>query len=184
MPRLDPRALGEHGMIRSLRRRARSGASRWREGIGDDAAILKPRAGREIVVTTDSLVENVHFRWSSTDPRSLGRKALLVSLSDVAAMGASPLGCLLNLSLPVDTDPERLAQAHDFVTLVNRLFRHPDRIRVHHRDLPRQRLTARKSVAVGNDFIDDALRERFLGRHAVLPAEQQFLRTFGIDVPG
>jgi thiamine-monophosphate kinase len=69
-------------------------------GIGDDAALLRLRRGEELVATTDALVEGVHFRWRSQGPRSVGRRALAVSLSDLAAMGARPLGCLLALAAP------------------------------------------------------------------------------------
>ncbi len=59
-------------------------------GIGDDAAIWHPTPGRSIVVTTDALVEGVHFRLDWTDWKSLGHKMLAVNLSDIAAMGARP----------------------------------------------------------------------------------------------
>jgi thiamine-monophosphate kinase len=59
-------------------------------GIGDDAAIWTPAAGRDLVVTTDALVENVHFRLDWTDWQSLGHKMLAVNVSDIAAMGARP----------------------------------------------------------------------------------------------
>ncbi len=68
-------------------------------GIGDDAAILQPPAGCQLVVTTDTLVEGVHF-FADTDPVALGHKALAVNLSDLAAMGAEPAWFLLNLTLP------------------------------------------------------------------------------------
>lgn len=68
-------------------------------GIGDDAAILQPPAGHHLVVTTDTLVEGVHF-LPDTDPAALGHKALTVNLSDLAAMGAEPAWFLLNLTLP------------------------------------------------------------------------------------
>ena len=74
----------------------------WRASIGDDGAVLRARAGRELVLTADALVEGVHFRWGTTDARSLGRKALAVNLSDLGAMGATPLGFLLTLSLPAE----------------------------------------------------------------------------------
>ena len=72
------------------------------EGIGDDAAVLRPRAGSDLVVTTDLLVEGVDFRLDKgwTSPRDLGHKALAVSLSDVAAMGARPRFCLLSVGVP------------------------------------------------------------------------------------
>ncbi|OYY74828.1 MAG: thiamine-phosphate kinase [Gammaproteobacteria bacterium 28-57-27] len=73
-------------------------------GIGDDAALLQPTPNHHLVVTTDTLVEGVHF-LADDDPASLGHKALAVNLSDLAAMGARPRWVLLNLSLPtVDED--------------------------------------------------------------------------------
>ncbi len=68
--------------------------------IGDDAAILSPTAGRELVVATDTLNEGIHF-LPGADPQALGHKALAVNLSDIAAMGARPRWALLSLSLPV-----------------------------------------------------------------------------------
>jgi thiamine-monophosphate kinase len=72
------------------------------KGIGDDAAVLRPRAGFDLVVTADLLVEGVDFRLDKgwTSPRDLGHKALAVSLSDAAAMGARPLFCLLSVGVP------------------------------------------------------------------------------------
>ena len=69
-------------------------------GIGDDAAVL-PRldSTKRLVVTTDTLVENVHFT-ADVDPRALGYKSLAVNLSDLAAMGAQPKYLLLALTLP------------------------------------------------------------------------------------
>lgn len=71
-------------------------------GIGDDAAVVTG-TGR-LVATTDALVEGSDFR-KDADPRRLGRKALNVNLSDLAAMGATPLWSLLALGLPRRTDP-------------------------------------------------------------------------------
>jgi len=68
-------------------------------GIGDDAALLRPRPGCELVQTTDALVEGVHFLPGAA-PRSLGHRALAVNLSDLAAMGADPGWALLSLTLP------------------------------------------------------------------------------------
>ncbi|MFN2393960.1 MAG: AIR synthase related protein, partial [Pyrinomonadaceae bacterium] len=71
-------------------------------GIGDDAAVLKSSAGNNVVVTTDLLVEDVDFRRDTTQPHLLGHKALAVSLSDIAAMGARPLWALLSIGVPDD----------------------------------------------------------------------------------
>jgi thiamine-monophosphate kinase len=72
-------------------------------GVGDDAAVLAPGTG-ELVITTDVLVEGVHFRRGLTSARDLGFKAIVVNVSDVAAMAASPRAavCALTLSDEVD----------------------------------------------------------------------------------
>jgi len=76
-------------------------------GIGDDAALVSPRAGMEVAISTDLLVEGRHFR-AGADPRKLGHKALAVNLSDMAAMGATPRWATLALSLP-DADETWIA---------------------------------------------------------------------------
>jgi len=104
---VDPRALGEFGLIEAIHRRA-GRAPEWKIAIGDDAAVLIPRRGEELVFTTDAVVEDVHFRWRTSDPRSVGHKALAVNLSDVNAMGARPVGFLLTLGLPPRISGARL----------------------------------------------------------------------------
>jgi thiamine-monophosphate kinase len=69
-------------------------------GIGDDAAVVQSQAGRDTVVSTDLLVEDVDFRRTSTTPMLLGHKALAVSLSDIAAMGARPRWSLTSIGIP------------------------------------------------------------------------------------
>ena len=68
-------------------------------GIGDDCALLKPPTNEEIAITSDMLVEGRHF-FADADPALLARKALAVNLSDLAAMGASPLGFTLAIAIP------------------------------------------------------------------------------------
>jgi thiamine-monophosphate kinase len=93
--------LGEVALIRRVAARAGVPAGRdWALGIGDDAAILRPRSGDEVVLSTDVQVEGVHFRFDREAPPSVGRRALIVNLSDLAAMGAEPVGCLLSLAAP------------------------------------------------------------------------------------
>ncbi len=113
MGSLDVRQLGELGLIRVLRRRVGAARSPWRQGIGDDAAVLRPRTAHELVVTTDVLVEDVHFRFRTSDARSLGHKTLAVNLSDLSAMGARPLGFTLGLAIPRSCPPERLSGFFD-----------------------------------------------------------------------
>lgn len=68
-------------------------------GVGDDCALLQPRPGFQLAISSDMLVEGQHF-FSDVDPHTLGHKALAVNLSDLAAMGARPLGFTLALALP------------------------------------------------------------------------------------
>jgi len=68
-------------------------------GVGDDCALFAPPPGMQLAASTDLLLEGRHF-LSDMDPCALGHKALAVNLSDLAAMGAQPLGCLLGLALP------------------------------------------------------------------------------------
>jgi len=72
-------------------------------GIGDDCALLAPNAGEQLAISTDTLVVGVHFP-AVCDPFLLGQRALAVSASDLAAMGASPIGFTLALTLP-EADP-------------------------------------------------------------------------------
>jgi thiamine-monophosphate kinase len=76
-------------------------------GLTDDAALLPGRPGYDYIVTTDALVEGVHF-IADDPPVSIAKKALRSNLSDLAAKGAEPAGYLLALSLPVSIDMEWL----------------------------------------------------------------------------
>jgi thiamine-monophosphate kinase len=77
-------------------------------GIGDDCALLEPDAAQSLAVTSDMLVEGRHF-FAGANPEWLGHKALAVNLSDLAAMGAKPVGFTLALALP-DANAAWLAQ--------------------------------------------------------------------------
>lgn len=101
----------EFDLIRSVRQRADNQApatthhprhASLLQGIGDDGAVIKQQPGRETVITTDLLVEDVDFRRDSAPPALLGHKALAVSLSDLAAMGARPRWSLVALGIPQD----------------------------------------------------------------------------------
>ena len=77
-------------------------------GLSDDAALMRPPPGEDLVLTTDGLVAGVHF-LADDPPGSIARKALRVNLSDLAAKAARPLGFLLTLALPSDWRDEWLA---------------------------------------------------------------------------
>jgi thiamine-monophosphate kinase len=74
-------------------------------GIGDDAALLRPPAGTEIVATIDAVMEEVHFRRDWSKPEDVGWKALAVNVSDLNGMGARPLAALVSIGLPPDVTP-------------------------------------------------------------------------------
>ncbi|MGU9989998.1 thiamine-phosphate kinase [Bordetella avium] len=76
-------------------------------GVGDDCALFPVPQGMRVAVSKDLLIAGRHF-YPDADPQSVGHKALAVNLSDLAAMGAQPLGCLLGLALP-DLDDAWLA---------------------------------------------------------------------------
>ena len=79
--------------------------------VGDDGAVVRPRPGMDLVVSTDMMVEGTHF-FPSMDPNDLGWKALAVNLSDLAAMGAEPRWALLAAALP-QADEDWLAAFAD-----------------------------------------------------------------------
>lgn len=92
--------LGEFGLINHLSSRLKFRASDSILGIGDDCAVYPGKPGMKQVISTDALVEGIHFILSTTTPEALGRKALSSSLSDIAAMGGTPKRALVTLGLP------------------------------------------------------------------------------------
>lgn len=92
--------LGERGLIARIRERFPTAPERLLVGIGDDAAVAIPERGALEVLTTDALVEGVHFDLRFCAFEDIGYKALAVNVSDVAAMGGRPRLALLSLILP------------------------------------------------------------------------------------
>ncbi|MEM9274800.1 MAG: thiamine-phosphate kinase [Cyanobacteria bacterium P01_F01_bin.143] len=89
--------IGEQGLLRKLQ------AFCPAEIIGDDGAILQLKRDRNLVVTTDVLVDKVHFSNSTTSAFDVGWRGAAANLSDLAAMGAAPVGITVGLSLPGET---------------------------------------------------------------------------------
>jgi thiamine-monophosphate kinase len=88
-------------LLRTIRARATAiSSSSLRLGIGDDCAILRPRTGEELAVTTDLSIEGRHFQLAWHPPESIGHRTLARGLSDLAAMGARPVAAFLSLGLP------------------------------------------------------------------------------------
>jgi len=125
-PSATCRDVGEHALIRWITSAVGDAPSPdVLQGIGDDAAVVRPRRNHVDVLTTDVLVDGVHFTRALSTARDVGHRALHVNLSDIAAMGAEPRVALLSLCLPVDLaalwvaelvqgflDAARLARVH------------------------------------------------------------------------
>jgi len=90
----------EDELIERVRRRLPSAGRGLSVGIGDDAAVLRPGAGTDWVVTTDAFLENVHFLRKTHPPNAVGYKALARATSDIAAMGARARYFFLTVGLP------------------------------------------------------------------------------------
>lgn len=95
--------LSEDGLVAAIRSVLSGEAPGVVVGIGDDAAVVELGTGSS-VLTTDLLVEGVHFELGLISARDLGAKAIAVNVSDIAAMGASPRYALASLALPSDTE--------------------------------------------------------------------------------
>jgi len=144
MPDLDDATVadaGEFTLIEALAAALPSsvlGDAVVQTGIGDDAAVWLPRPGSASVVTSDSLIEGIHFRLDWTDWESLGFKMLAVNLSDIAAMGAVPRLVTVSLGLrgtervgdlqEMYRGMGRLAAAHGVVVAGGDVVRSPERM--------------------------------------------------------
>lgn len=93
---LKIRDIGEKELIERLQRFCLS------DMIGDDAAVMPTQPGQSLVVTTDVLVDKVHFSDRTTSPQDVGWRSAAANLSDLAAMGATPMGITVGLALPGD----------------------------------------------------------------------------------
>jgi thiamine-monophosphate kinase len=98
----------------------RSTIARWgsiARGTGDDAALLDVPPGRRLVVSTDTTVENVHFRRAWLSAEEIGYRAGAAAVSDLAAMGATPLAMVVSLTLPDSWRPETMEIADGIATV-------------------------------------------------------------------
>src|SRR5262245_15601442 len=102
LPKADssqPQEAGEFAFIDWLRGRTPSDPNVL-VGPGDDTAVLDWRSGRSCLLTTDMLLEGSCFRLEEAGPRRVGRKAMAVNLSDIAAMAGEPLAAVVSVGLP------------------------------------------------------------------------------------
>jgi thiamine-monophosphate kinase len=103
--------VGELDLIRTFQRILGERGDRVELGSGDDAAVV--RADDRAVVSTDAIVEGVHFDLTTHSYADVGHKALATALSDLAAMGVGPGEAYVAIGIPEETDPERLAELAD-----------------------------------------------------------------------
>jgi thiamine-monophosphate kinase len=103
--------VGELELIRTFQRILGERGDRLELGSGDDAAVV--RASDRAVVSTDAVVEGVHFDLSTHSYGDVGHKALATALSDLAAMGVGPGEAYVAIGFPKDTDPLQLAELAD-----------------------------------------------------------------------
>ena len=94
--------MNEFDFIRRLREQTRSHSARLLKGIGDDASVIGQSINRDLIATTDLLVEDIDFHREAAPARMLGYRALAVSLSDIAAMGGRPFWSLLSIGMPIE----------------------------------------------------------------------------------
>jgi len=97
---MDLSKLGEFGLISRFQSHLKYRSSQVIQGIGDDCAILSLNNGNYQVLTTDALVETVHFNLKTHTPEQLGWKTMAVNISDIAAMGGRPKFAVLSLGIP------------------------------------------------------------------------------------
>jgi thiamine-monophosphate kinase len=107
---LQVRDIGEQGLLKRLQSYCPS------EIIGDDAAVVPTEPGQSLVVTTDVLIDGVHFSEITTSGEDAGWRAAAANLSDLAAMGASPLGITVGLGLPGDVSVSWVEQLYQGMT--------------------------------------------------------------------
>jgi len=112
-------ALSEFSLIKHFFTQQSVRNASTKLGIGDDCALLSLPDGYELAVTTDTMVENVHF-FSDADPEQLGHKLLAVNLSDLASMGAKPFSVTLALTLPNVDEAWLTAFSKGFLGLAER----------------------------------------------------------------
>lgn len=103
---MNIREIGEQGLLKIVQRFCPS------DVVGDDAAILTPKPERSLVVTTDMLIDGVHFSDRTTSAEDTGWRAAAANLSDLAAMGATPVGITVALGVTVETPVEWVEQLY------------------------------------------------------------------------
>lgn len=115
-------SLSEFELIARIRKK-NSTSSRAILGIGDDTAVLRGAGAKDLLFTTDMLIENRHFRLKEATAYEIGRKALAVNLSDIAAMGGVPTVAVVALGLPKRLPGSFVGRLYDGMRKLAKAFR-------------------------------------------------------------
>jgi thiamine-monophosphate kinase len=117
MKRTELNELGEFGLINHLTKKFSLQNSSSLKGVGDDAAVIQYGSGKATLISTDMLVENVHFDLIYTPLKHLGYKAVVVNLSDIYAMNAIPRQILVSISMSNKYSVEALEEIYEGMRL-------------------------------------------------------------------
>jgi thiamine-monophosphate kinase len=123
MPDLTVSQSGERELLKKIFRKRPAPSRGLLVGMGDDAAVVRPKKGRELVYTTDTLVENIDFSLKYFSYRQIGEKAMAANLSDIAAMGAVPIYFLLTLGIPSYTPVKEVMKIFEGLNSLGKTFR-------------------------------------------------------------
>ena len=112
---------GEFNLIRRIRAKTRVDRTVL-AGIGDDTAILKTDPSKELLFTTDMIIQDKHFRLKDATAYEIGRKALAVNLSDIAAMGGIPRHAVVSIGFPGDLSQKFVTDLYEGIRVLARKF--------------------------------------------------------------
>jgi len=159
--------VGEFGFIRSIQEGCHFSKDRLIRGIGDDCAVIGPYGDRVMLVTTDLLVEGVHFILDKIPPEQLGQKAAAVNLSDIAAMGGKALHLFSSLAIP-PTMPVKILHAiyHGLKAMCRR-----HRVNI----LGGDTSASKEGLTISVSVIGEALKDEVIYRDGARPGDDIYV---------
>lgn len=162
--------LGEFGLIRRIAEGCLIRPDHVLKGIGDDAAAFSPVPGEVSLVTTDLLIEGVHFLRETTSGFKLGYKALAVNLSDIAAMGGTPQEAFISIAIPPDCSSEYIEELYRGAKKIAGEFD----LNILGGDTTR----SRSDLVINIALFGSAPEQQILYRHTARPGDTIFITGF------